>query len=75
MRDTKTSRDTGRGTSRLEGIRDLILEPRDHDLSQRQVLNHWAIHMPLPVSSRTGQLPEVTALQNSHPHHTSEMRP
>ena len=42
-------RDTGRGRSRLPvGILvwDLILGTSDHDLSQRQMLNHWAIQVP-----------------------------
>ena len=42
-------RDTGRGrNSLLVGslIRDLIPGPQDHDLSQRQMLNHWATQVP-----------------------------
>ena len=44
MRDTqRESRDIGRGRSRLPVgslMQDLIPGPWDHDLSQRQTLNH-----------------------------------
>ena len=45
MRDTERGRDTGRGRSRLPVgslMWDLIPGPQDHDLSRRQMLNHWA---------------------------------
>ena len=47
MRDTERERgrDTGRGRSRLHAgnlMWDLIPETRDHALSQRETLNHWA---------------------------------
>ena len=45
MRDTERTRDIGRGRSRLPAgtgnlMQDLIPGPWDHDLSQRQTLNH-----------------------------------
>ena len=43
MRDTDRGRDVGRGRSRLPMgslMWDSILGPQDHDLSQRQTLNH-----------------------------------
>ena len=43
-------RDTGRGRSRLPAgnpMLDLIPQPWDHDLSQRQMLNHWATQVPV----------------------------
>ena len=43
MRDTERGRDIGRRRSRLRAgnlMQDLILGPGDHNLSQRQVLNH-----------------------------------
>ena len=50
MRDTERGRGTGRGKrSRLYAgspMRDSIPGPRDHDLSQRQTLNHWATQVP-----------------------------
>ena len=49
MRDTQRGRDIGRGRSRLPSgslMWDWIPGPRDHDLSQRQMLNHWATQMP-----------------------------
>ena len=48
-RHTERGRDIGRGRSRLsEGrlMRDSILGPWDHNLSQRQALNHWATQLP-----------------------------
>ena len=42
-------RDTGRGRSRLHAgspMWDSILEPRDHDLSWRQMLNRWTTQVP-----------------------------
>ena len=42
-RERERGRDTGRRRSRLPAwslIRDLISEPQDQDLSQRQMLNH-----------------------------------
>ena len=47
MKDTERGRDIGRGRSRLPvGIlmQDSIPGPQDHDLSQRQMPNHWARH-------------------------------
>ena len=41
----RIGRDTGRGRSRLHAgspMWDLIPEPQDHALSQRQALNRWA---------------------------------
>ena len=43
MRDTDRGRDIGRGRSRLPAgsvMGDSIPGPQDHDLSQRQTLNH-----------------------------------
>ena len=43
MRDTERGRDIGRGRSRLpvgSPMQDSIPGPWDHDLSQRQILNH-----------------------------------
>ena len=43
IRDKQRDRDIGRGRSRLSVgtlIQDSIPGPRDHDLSQRQTLNH-----------------------------------
>ena len=45
MRDTEGGRDIGRDRSRIPAgspMWDLIPGPRDHDLSQRQMFNHWA---------------------------------
>ena len=52
MRETKRERgrDTGRGRSRLPAgspMQKLILGLWDHNLSQRQMINHWATQMPL----------------------------
>ena len=50
-RHTEKDRDISRGRSRLpEGslMQDSIPGPRDHDLSQRQTLNHWATQVPQP---------------------------
>ena len=47
-------RDIGRGRSRLpvgSPRRDSIPGPRDHYLSQRQMLNHWATPVPLKSGS------------------------
>ena len=46
MRDTERGRDIGRERSRLP---DSIPGPRDHNLSQRQILNHWAMQLPFWV--------------------------
>ena len=49
MRDTERGRDIGRGRSRLlvgSLIQDSIPAPQDHDLSQRQMLNHLATQVP-----------------------------
>ena len=49
MSDIERGRDMGRGKSRLPAgspMRDSIPGPRDHDLSQRQMLNHWATQVP-----------------------------
>ena len=49
MRDTERGRDIGRGRSRLPAgsmMQDLTPRLRDHDLSQRQMLNHWATQVP-----------------------------
>ena len=48
-RERERGRDTGRGRSRLPAgslMWDLILGPQDHDLSQRQMLNHGAPQAP-----------------------------
>ena len=50
MRDTERGRDTGRERSRLHAdspMWDSILGLQDHDLSQRQVLNHCATQASL----------------------------
>ena len=47
MRDT--GRQGHRGKSRFPAgtlMQDWIPGPQDHDLSQRQVLNHWATQVP-----------------------------
>ena len=50
LRDTeKRGRDIGRGRSRFpvwSPMWDSILGPRDHDLSRRHTLSHWATQMP-----------------------------
>ena len=49
---TERGRDTGRGGNRLPAANpmwDLIQGPRDHNLSQRQMLNHWATQVPLSL--------------------------
>ena len=49
-RHTKKGRDIGRGRSRLPPgslVWNSILGLRDHDLSQRQMLNHWAFQVLL----------------------------
>ena len=52
-RETIRGRDTGRGRSRFP-VRSLMWHlipgPWDHDLSQRQILNHWG-HPGAPVES------------------------
>lgn len=48
-RHTERGRDTGRRRSRLHVrilMQDSIPGPRDHALSQRQKLNHWATQVP-----------------------------
>ena len=48
-RHPERGRDIGRGRSRLptgSPMRDSIPGPQDHDLSQRQMLNHWATQVP-----------------------------
>ena len=48
--DTERDRDTGRERSRLPAgnpVLDLIPGPRDHTLSHRQALNHWATQASL----------------------------
>ena len=53
MRDTERCRDTGRGRRRLPVgslMWDSIPGPRDHDLSQRQTLNHWTTQASLVLS-------------------------
>ena len=59
-------RDIGEGRSRLPSgslMNDSISGPQDHDLSQRQTLNHWAIQVSLWVhlyeTSRTGKSTET----------------
>ena len=49
-RHRERGRDTGRGRSRLllgSLMRDSIPGPQNHDLSQRQILNHWVTQVPL----------------------------
>ena len=49
-RHTERGRDTGRGKSRLPVgslMRNSIPGSRDHDLSWRQILNHWVTQVPL----------------------------
>ena len=76
---TQRSRDTGRGRSRL-GL-DVGLYPRTryHDLSRRQMLNHWATqvsnlyifwgsaHGILIQGEAGGQVSEDPLLENCHP--------
>ena len=53
--ETQRERDIGRGRSRLpmgSHLWDLISGPQDHDLSQKQILNHWAT----PVSQNSNIL-------------------
>ena len=45
MRETERGRDTGRGWSRSL-MRNRILGPWDHNLSQRQTPKHWATQVP-----------------------------
>ena len=48
-RHTERGRDVGRGRRRLPArslMQDLIPGPQNHDLSQRQMLNHWATLVP-----------------------------
>ena len=50
MRDTERERQRHRGRSRLPAgipVWDLTPGPWDHDLSQRQTLNHWVTQAPL----------------------------
>ena len=52
--ERQRGRDTGWGRSRLPAgslMRYSIPGPRDHDLSQRQMLNHWATQVPLSCLS------------------------
>ena len=49
MRDSEGGRDIGRGRSSLpagSAMWHSIPGPQDHNLSQRQMLNHWATHVP-----------------------------
>ena len=51
MRDPERGKDTGRGRNRLPVgnlMHDSIPGPGEQDLSRRQMLNHWATHMPPP---------------------------
>ena len=53
MRDTQRGRATGRGRNRLSvgrPIWDSIPGLWCHTLSQRQMLNHWAIQVPTPAN-------------------------
>ena len=48
----KRHKDIGRGRSRLPAgspMGNSIPGPRDHDLGQRQMLNHWATQVPLVI--------------------------
>ena len=67
MRDTERGRDSGRGRSPMW---DLIPGPRDHTVSWRQMLNHWATQV-----SRQGAfvkprclVPECPSLASSVPY-------
>ena len=63
-------RDTGRERSRLPKgslIQDSIPRPRDHDLSQKQMLNCWASQMPLKGHFYWQDIPEYV-----HHHETQE---
>ena len=56
LRDRERGRDTGRGRSRLPAgsrMGDSISGPRDHALSRRQMLNHWAPQAPRFISFLT----------------------
>ena len=49
MRDTERGRDIGKASSRLPAgnlMQDSVPGPWDHNLSQRQTLNHWATQAP-----------------------------
>ena len=53
MRDTENDRDIGRGRSRLTAgipMWDSIPGPQDHNLSWRQMLNHWATQVPQQIA-------------------------
>ena len=59
-RERERGRDTGRGRSRIpEGSPKWgsILEPRNHNLSQRQALNHWATQVFLQSCLNNGWMP------------------
>ena len=52
VRERQRGRDTGRGRSRLPAgspVQDSIPGACDHDLTQRQTLNHWATQAPHTV--------------------------
>ena len=52
MKDTQREAETQRGKNRLpvgSSMWDSIPAPWDHDLCQRQTLNHWATQTPLYV--------------------------
>ena len=63
MRNTERVRDIGRGRSRLPTVSpmwDLIPGPRDHALSWRQMLNHWATQVsptPTLLIAKSAHLP------------------
>ena len=51
-RHTERGRDIGRGRSTLSAgspKRYLIPGPQDHNLSQKQMINHWATQVPLKL--------------------------
>ena len=64
MRDIEKGRDIDRGRSMLPAgslMRDSIPGPWDHDLSQRQMLNHGATQV-FPVCELTEEMVEVWSL-------------
>ena len=69
MRDIEKGRDIDRGRSTLPAgslMRDSIPGPWDHDLKQRQTLNHRATQVTLRPQSHPGDpkfiIPDVTYL-------------
>ena len=69
-RHKERRRDKGRGRSRLPAgspMWNLIPGPQDHDLSWRQLLNHWATQAPCPrVNIKSNYQGHIFVLKNEY---------